>query len=124
MAVPPEDESPSNGGPGEEPPPANRPELRLVEASEARERTCAECGKRTTAWKPVRRKGSSVVLCAECAAKPPVEAGGCPTCGAALGPNDAFCGKCGARIEYACPRCGTALEADDAFCGKCGAQVG
>ena len=118
MALPPEDETPQDVAPL-----TPRPELRVVEASESRERTCAECGKRTTAWKPVRRKGTSVILCAECAAKPPPAADACPSCGAALGPNDAFCGKCGARFEYACPQCGEVLGSEDAFCGKCGARV-
>lgn len=120
MALPPEDETPDEA---ETAPPASRPELRLVEASEGRERACAQCGKRTTAWKPARRKGTPVILCAECAAKPSPEEGGCPNCGAPLGPEDTFCGKCGTRIEYACPRCGTVLESDDAFCPKCGARL-
>ncbi len=119
MAVPPEEEVPAD----ETAPPSTKPELRLVEASEARERTCAECGKKTAAWKPARRKGASVILCAECAAKPPSEEGGCPQCGAMLGPEDTFCGKCGTKIEYACPTCGATLEPQDAFCGKCGARL-
>ncbi len=119
MAVPPPEETPSD----EATPAAVRPELRVVEASEARERTCAECGKKTAAWKPARRKGTSVILCAECAAKPPAEEGACPQCGARLGPGDTFCGKCGTKIEYACPTCGAVLEPQDAFCGKCGARL-
>lgn len=119
MAVPPEDEAPEE----EAPPGPARPEVHLVEASEARERTCAECGKKTVAWKPARRQGMSVILCLDCAAKPPPEEGGCPTCGAPLEPHDAFCGKCGTRIEYVCPQCGAVLDAEDAFCGKCGARV-
>lgn len=118
MAVPPDDEAPP-----EEPLSEARPELRLIEASEANERTCAQCGRKTGTWKPVRRKGTSVILCAECAAKPPPEEGGCPNCGASLGAHDTFCGKCGTRIEYACPQCGAVLEADDEFCGKCGAKL-
>lgn len=103
--------------------PSPRPELHLIEARDARERKCADCGKRTATWKPVRRKGTPVILCLECAAKPPPVEGGCPECGAVLGPTDTFCGKCGARIEYACPNCGAALDLGDGFCGKCGAQV-
>ncbi len=118
MAVPPEGEDPL-----EMALPPSRPDVRVVEASEARERTCGECGKKTASWKPVRRKGTSVILCAECAAKPPPEEGGCPNCGAPLGPHDAFCGKCGTRIEYACPHCGTILDAEDTFCGKCGTRI-
>ncbi|MFA5895712.1 MAG: zinc ribbon domain-containing protein [Thermoplasmata archaeon] len=119
MALPPEAEAapPEAAGP--------RPELRLIEASEARERRCADCGRATNSWKPAHRKGTSVILCLECAAKPPpgAEELGCPECGARLGPQDAFCGKCGAKIEYACPQCGAVLEPDDTFCGKCGARL-
>ncbi len=120
MALPPEGEA----APSE--PAAPRPELRVVEASASRERRCAECGRATTAWKPVRRKGGSVILCAECAAKPApgAPAAACPECAAPLGLRDAFCGKCGARIEYACPDCNAVLEPDDTFCGKCGSRIG
>ncbi len=113
----------SEDEPPAEPAPAVRPELRLIEASEVRERRCADCGKTTATWKPVRRKGTPVILCAECAAKPPPPEGGCPQCSAPLGPQDAFCGRCGCRIEYACPQCGEVLAPEDAFCGRCGAQV-
>lgn len=120
MALPPEDETP---GADEAAAPASRPKLRLVEASEGRDRTCAACGKKTTSWKPARRQGASVILCLECAAKPAPEEGACPRCGAPLGSEDMFCGKCGLRIEYACPQCGAVLDASDAFCGKCGARL-
>ncbi len=118
MAFPPEDEVPV-----EEAPPV-RPELRLIEASDARERRCADCGKPSATWKPVHRKGVAVILCAECAARPQPEEGGCPQCGARLGPRDTFCGRCGTRIEYECPQCGGALDLEDAFCGKCGTRLG
>lgn len=117
MALPPENEAPPEGA--TESPPG----IRLLEASEAHERRCVDCGKVTTAWKPVRRKGTAIILCTECAARPPQEDGGCPQCGAPLGPRDAFCGQCGARIEYACPKCGSTLDPDDTFCGKCGSRV-
>ncbi len=122
MALRPDDAAMPPPPPTADVPPA-RSELHLIEASEARERTCADCGKRTAAWKPVRRKGTPVILCAECAVKPPPAEGGCPQCGAPLGSGDAFCGRCGTRIEYACPKCGSAVEAEDGFCGKCGARV-
>lgn len=117
MALPPEGEAPSDEAP------VPRPVLRLIEASEARERKCADCGKVTASWKPVRRKGTALILCAECASKPPPAEDACPGCGAPLGPQDTFCGKCGTKVEYACPNCGTPLEAEDTFCGKCGTRV-
>ena len=118
VALPPEDT------PLDEAAATPRPELRLIEASEARERRCADCGKATTAWKPVRRKGTSVILCAECAAKAPSAEGGCPQCGAALEPHDAFCGRCGGEREYAWPQCDASLDPEDTFCGKCGSKIG
>ena len=118
MASPPDDESRAADVP------PLRPELRLTEASEARERRCADCGKSTTDWKPVRRKGMSVLLCRECAAKPPPPEDACPRCGAPLGPRDGFCGRCGSKFEYECPQCGAPLEPEDTFCGKCGTRLG
>ncbi len=48
----------------------------------------------------------------------------CPTCGAPLKPDDAFCRKCGTRVVLAnCPSCGAPLLADDAFCRKCGTRL-
>ena len=48
----------------------------------------------------------------------------CPSCGAAVAADDAFCRKCGAPVEaLACASCGTGLLPDDAFCRKCGARV-
>ncbi|OGS47495.1 MAG: hypothetical protein A3K66_06660 [Euryarchaeota archaeon RBG_16_67_27] len=111
--------------PSEAPPadvPTPRPELSIVEASSARERACSECGRRIAEWKPVRRGGTEVILCSECAARPP-EGEGCPTCAGPLRPADRFCGKCGTRIEYACPVCGAAIEASDSYCGACGTRV-
>jgi len=117
-ATPPE-EPDSRGGT-----PEAWPELRLMEASLSGDRKCADCGKRTSQWRPVRRNGLPVILCLECAAKNvPPEAEACPECGAPLRHGDSFCGKCGARIEYACPQCGSTLESDDVFCGKCGTRL-
>src|SRR5437667_11879955 len=52
------------------PPSSARPDLFIVEAGEPRDRTCAECGKKTARWKAGRRRGTAVVLCEDCAAKP------------------------------------------------------
>jgi hypothetical protein len=49
---------------------------------------------------------------------------GCPSCGAPLRADDAFCPKCGTRIASpTCSSCGASLLTDDAFCRKCGAPV-
>ena len=53
------------------PPSSARPDLFIVEAGEPRDRTCAECGKKTARWKPGRRRGAAVILCEDCTAKPP-----------------------------------------------------
>ncbi|HEY5606050.1 MAG TPA: zinc ribbon domain-containing protein [Thermoplasmata archaeon] len=118
-------------GPPREPPPAAEPQpprsdLIIVEAGQSRERRCADCGRRTAEWKPVRRQGASIILCPDCAAKPVRSDDGgsaCPSCGADLGPADQFCGRCGVRIEYACPTCSADVEAEDAFCVKCGTRL-
>ena len=48
----------------------------------------------------------------------------CPSCGAPLHPDDAFCRKCGTRLAPStCPSCGTSLLPDDSFCPKCGAAI-
>ena len=119
VGIPPQD------APVPPPEPADRPDLFIVEAGASPERRCAECGKRTSRWKPVRRTDKSSILCEDCAAKAAMSAdeGGCPSCGAPLRPGDTFCGKCGARIEYACPTCGASVESEDAFCGKCGTRL-
>lgn len=106
------------------PPEPSRPEVQVVEAGASRERICADCGRRTAAWKPVRRHGASVILCAECASKPAPDASeACPSCATPLRPGDRFCGKCGLPIDYACPTCEAFLDAEDVFCGRCGTRV-
>lgn len=60
------------------------------------------------------------------AAKPAAIALGsvCPSCGAPMKPEDAFCRKCGTRAVLTnCPTCGASLLADDAFCRKCGTRL-
>ncbi len=48
----------------------------------------------------------------------------CPSCGAPMKPDDAFCRKCGTRVVLTnCPSCGASLLADDVFCRKCGARI-
>jgi hypothetical protein len=47
----------------------------------------------------------------------------CAECGAAVGPNDRFCPKCGAAQTIACPACGRPARAADQFCGSCGQRL-
>jgi len=49
----------------------------------------------------------------------------CSSCGSELLAGDAFCRKCGVKVERptACPKCGAPLKADDAFCRKCGTTI-
>jgi len=46
----------------------------------------------------------------------------CDSCSAVVGPDDAFCRKCGAPIAVrrTCARCSAEMEEGDAFCPKCG----
>lgn len=114
------------GGEVPQEPPLRPSALRVTEASETRERRCADCGTMTATWKPVRRKGVAVILCLECAARTPPsgEAGAaCAACGEPLTFGDAFCGKCGARAENVCPTCHGTLDPGDVFCGRCGMKV-
>src|SRR5439155_24239678 len=105
------------------PPSSARPDLFIVEAGEPRDRTCAECGKKTARWKPGRRRGAAVILCEDCTAKPAAGAGreaACPSCDMALRPEDLFCGKCGLRLENACAACGNEIALEGLFCSKFG----
>ncbi len=58
---------------------------------------------------------------------PPTAAPSAPTCaacGAPLKEDDAFCRKCGAKVEAnACSTCGAELASDDSFCRKCGTRI-
>ncbi|MCG3209127.1 MAG: hypothetical protein FOGNACKC_02746 [Anaerolineae bacterium] len=53
--------------------------------------------------------------------------GGCPNCGAAIQPNDAFCTRCGQSLAQTgagfCPRCGSPAQPGDAFCTRCGGPL-
>jgi hypothetical protein len=50
----------------------------------------------------------------------------CPDCKTSVKMDDAFCRKCGGRLEFRleCHGCGTELDKGDAFCRKCGAKMG
>lgn len=49
----------------------------------------------------------------------------CGSCGAPLDSDDAFCHKCGSRVEFEreCAGCGTIAKAQDTFCRKCGSKI-
>jgi len=46
----------------------------------------------------------------------------CAKCGGRLAPGDAFCGKCGAKVEarLVCRQCAAELQPEDLFCRRCG----
>src|SRR5437899_4898332 len=72
------------------PPSSARPDLFIVEAGEPRDRTCTECGKKTARWRADRRRGTAVILCQDCAAKPEAtmdREAACPSCGMACRPG-------------------------------------
>ena len=59
---------------------------------------------------------------------PPAELqtrGICAKCGEPVDKEDAFCGKCGARVivDRTCENCGTKARPADKFCRKCGGKV-
>jgi Double zinc ribbon len=56
----------------------------------------------------------------------------CPNCGRPAGPQDKFCGRCGAPLPEvpaptsaapACPNCGRPFEVGDRFCAECGQEL-
>lgn len=48
----------------------------------------------------------------------------CPSCGASVSSDDAFCRKCGAQLTSpTCAGCGADLLSDDEYCRRCGARV-
>ncbi len=50
----------------------------------------------------------------------------CDSCGAEVHIDDAFCRKCGDKLEFiiVCPGCEAEVESDDMFCRKCGERLG
>src|SRR2546421_5334058 len=80
------------------PPSSARPDLFIVEAGEPRDRTCTECGKKTARWRADRRRGTAVILCQDCAAKPEATVdpeAACPSFGIACRPRGRFFGERG-----------------------------
>jgi len=110
------------------PPPPNRPELRIVEATKRRAKACVVCGRSKPAYVGVEIDGVVENTCQDCYE---LRAQGlssevsefCAKCGAALLKGDHFCGRCGTPASLRCPRCGARPEEEDAFCGKCGAPL-
>jgi ribosomal protein L40E len=49
----------------------------------------------------------------------------CPSCGAGVSDEDAFCRKCGGKLEFQslCPQCEAEIEHFDGFCRKCGMKL-
>jgi hypothetical protein len=59
---------------------------------------------------------------AETSEEPTLE---CRSCGSVLDEDDAFCHKCGTRVEFEreCAGCGTTAKMEDTFCRKCGSKL-
>jgi hypothetical protein len=47
----------------------------------------------------------------------------CAFCGEDIEPGDAFCWRCGGRLDRRCADCGEVLLEDDMFCGCCGRSL-
>ncbi|HUY52233.1 MAG TPA: PP2C family serine/threonine-protein phosphatase [Streptosporangiaceae bacterium] len=68
-------------------------------------------------------------------AGPAAPAGGCPSCGAPVGPQDSFCEACGTELAPAsvssgevggnpgCQSCSSARVSPDGYCESCGGKV-
>src|SRR3989442_2786700 len=85
------------------PPSSARPDLFIVEAGEPRDRTCAECGKKTARWKPGRRRGAAGILCEDCTPKPAAGFGPetpCPSFGGAVRPRGGFFREIRPRVQH------------------------
>lgn len=69
----------------------------------------------------VKKRGTDEAAAGESEA-PPSE---CESCGAPLDADDAFCHRCGKKVETEkeCAGCGATTKAGDAFCRKCGSRV-
>ena len=47
----------------------------------------------------------------------------CPNCSRAAGPQDKFCGGCGASLAISCVQCGRQAAPETAFCTGCGTRL-
>jgi hypothetical protein len=98
-----------------------KPDLRLRDLSAAQ--PCSVCGLIKEPHVRLEVHGRYEYTCKDC-----YEGGGprrhaCPNCGASLGAEDAFCGKCGSPAVLRCASCGAEHEKGDKFCGRCGTAL-
>ena len=123
----------------EEPPPTSpdqedtepqppKEEIHIVELSGAKkpqeEKACKVCGKTKPAYVEMESQGVTEYICKECYDKTAKTAKKeCRGCGAALSPDDTFCGKCGKPTVKKCSECDTKAKDEDLFCGKCGTKL-
>ena len=47
----------------------------------------------------------------------------CPRCGDEIESDEAYCGKCGTKLERLCPKCKTVNTLSDKFCRNCGNKL-
>ncbi len=104
------------------PAPPPKPEIRIRDLG-ARPRGCSVCGEVKEPFIEIEVDGVLEYTCQECYEGQVIEITACRSCGAAMEPADAFCGKCGTPRRMTCPSCGAAAGDDDRFCGKCGTKL-
>lgn len=123
-----EEPPPTSPEPEEGEPPPPKEEIRIVELSGTKksdeEKACKVCGKVKPAYIEVESQGTTEYTCKECYEETTgEEEKECRECGAALNPDDIFCGKCGKPTVKKCQECDTKVKDEDLFCGKCGARL-
>jgi hypothetical protein len=81
--------------------------------------------KRTLGGGQKQEKARPVAIISETPKQPvSIAAGGCRSCGTAVGTDDIFCHACGTRQgALICPSCSWEASTDDVFCRKCGAKM-
>lgn len=109
-----------NPPPTDAPPP--KPDIRIRDLTEG-PRGCSVCGQVREPYIEIEVDGVIEYTCRECYEGEVGELAACRQCGAALEPEDRFCGKCGTPRTRTCPSCGAELGEADGFCGKCGARA-
>ena len=91
----PEDEAPEPEPPAPSAPP--RPELKIRDLG-TRPRGCSVCRKPKLPYVEIEVDGVLEYTCKECYEGQIIELAACRQCGAGVGDDDRFCGKCGTKV--------------------------